>query len=270
VRFHHGPSPEGPWLAPLGNPGLRSPERFPRVSHEDHHGSRLFGAPSPGPSPRPRPCSREHLPWRWLFGASSSGTAPTGGSPARPSSEGQVGVSSTGRPPGWFLLGGPSPGTDPEEPLGLAPRSLHPGPSSVQDGESAHQERLPDPDSSESWSRSRSAGCLPWLLLGGSSGLIHGAAPVEPSSEGSSTGHPTGCSPGGSSSEEPPWFAAHEVYSVGLPGASRRTSFRGPPPGACPGRAPFQRLLGASTLGTSSGVLEGSPSSEGCSTGPLS
>jgi hypothetical protein len=79
-----------------------------------------------------------------------------------------------GPAPGWFLLGGPSPGTDPEEPLGLAPRSLHPGPSSVQDGESAHQERLPDPDSSESWSRSRSAGCLPWLLLGGSSGLIHG------------------------------------------------------------------------------------------------
>jgi hypothetical protein len=175
-----------------------------------------------------------------------------------------------GPAPGWFLLGGPSPGTDLEEPLGLAPRSLFPGTSSVQDGESAHQERLPDPGSSESWSRSRSAGCLPWFLFGGTSGLIHGAAPAEPSSEGSSTGHPTGCSPGGSSSEEPPWFAAHEVYSVGLPGASRRTSFRGPPPGACPGRAPFQRLLGASTLGTSSGVLEGSPSSEGCSTGPLS
>jgi hypothetical protein len=37
-----------------------------------------------------------------------------------------------GPAPGWFLLGGPSPGTDPEEPLGLAPRSLLLGPSSVQ------------------------------------------------------------------------------------------------------------------------------------------
>jgi hypothetical protein len=145
-----------------------------------------------------------------------------------------------------------------------------PGTSSVQDGGSAHLERLPDPGSPEPWSRFRSAGCLPWPLSGGTSGLIHGVSPVEPSPEGSPTGLPTGCTPVGSSSEEPSRVAAHEAYSVGLPGAPPRTSFRGPPPGVCPGRAPFQRLLGASTLGTFFRSPRELPSPEGPSRGHLS
>lgn len=115
-------------MAPLGSPGLRSSERFPWLSQEVPQGSRLPGAPSPGPSPRPRPCSQEHLPWRWLFGASSSGTAPRGGSPARPSSEGQAGVSSTGRPPAGSSSEVPPRVPTPKGPSDWLPGASSPGP----------------------------------------------------------------------------------------------------------------------------------------------
>jgi len=151
----------------------------------------------PGPMTWPRPsCSQERCPWPWLSGASAPGPAPRGVSPGPAPSEPLLGFT--------FRAG----------------RAI------------CSPEQLRDPGSPEPWSRS----------------LLHRASPLVPSPEGSPwirpPGRPglaplrrnlpglsTGCSPGGSSSEEFSRAAAHEAYSGRLSGAPPGTSLRGPIPG---------------------------------------